>query len=234
MKQWFRSSRVWLAGAVMLGAASLAQADKLQQAPGFSNLPRDAVVLIAPLDVELFSMTAGGMLEPKADWTAAALGHMKDALQNKALGMGVKTKVLDAESADQNAELLGLHAAVAQSIALHHFGPMQLPSKDTKLDWSFGDAFRGLSERSGARYGLFTWVRDSYASSERVATMIVMSLFGVGVTGGSQVGYASLVDMETGKVLWFNRLMRASGDLREAKPAAESVDALLQAFPIVQ
>lgn len=234
MNEWFRLGRAWLVGATMLAAASLASADKLQLAPDFANLPRDAVVLIAPLDVELFSMSAGGVLEPKADWTAAAQAHMKDAIQSKALRMGLKTKVLNADAADENAEVLGLHAAVAQSIALHHFGPMKLPSKDEKLDWSFGDAFKGLSQSTGARYGLFTWVRDSYASSERVATMIVMSMLGIGVTGGVQVGYASLVDLDSGKVLWFNRLMRGSGDLREAKPAAESVDALLQAFPVAQ
>ena len=32
-------------------------------------------------------------------------------------------------------------------------------------------------------------------------------------------------------VLWFNRLARASGDLREEKAASESLDALLFGFP---
>ena len=33
-----------------------------------------------PVDVELFSLSAGGVAEPRADWTAAALGHMKGAV----------------------------------------------------------------------------------------------------------------------------------------------------------
>jgi hypothetical protein len=53
----------------------------------------------------------------------------------------------------------------------------------------------------------------------------------VGVGGGAQVGYATLVDMETGQVLWFNLLARASGDLRAADKAAESVGALLTGLP---
>jgi len=57
---------------------------------------------------------------------------------------------------------------------------------------------------------------------------------GVILTGGVQVGYASLVDLETGQVVWFNRLARAQGDLREPQPARESMDALLQGFPGVQ
>lgn len=210
-----------------------AWADNRQLAPGFSQLPKNATVLVAPLDIELFSISAGGIMEPKADWTVSAQGHMKAALLSRAAELGLKTAEIDAMAADDHAELLSLHAAVAQSIALHHFG-LKLPAKDDKLDWSFGDAFKPLAQKSGARYGLFTWVRDSYASSERVATMVVMSLLGVGLAGGMQVGYASLVDLETGQVLWFNRLLRANGDLREAKPALESVSALLSEFPVTR
>jgi hypothetical protein len=90
---------------------------------------------------------------------------------------------------------------------------------------------RPLQAKTGARYAVFIWVRDSYASAERKAAMVAMAILGVGLTGGSQVGYASLVDLETGRVLWFNRLARASGDLREEKAASESLDALLAGFP---
>ena len=33
-----------------------------------------------PVDVELFSLSAGGVAEPRADWTATALGHMNGAM----------------------------------------------------------------------------------------------------------------------------------------------------------
>ena len=42
---------------------------------------------------------------------------------------------------------------------------------------------------------------------------------------------ASLVDLSTGEILWFNRLVRGSGDLREAEKAKESLGALLDSFP---
>ena len=54
--------------------------------------------------------------------------------------------------------------------------------------------------------------------------MIALAVLGVGVGGGQQTGYASLVELETGQVLWFNQLLRASGDLREAEKAAETID----------
>ena len=110
-----------------------------------------------------------------------------------------------------------------------------LPTKAGRLDWSFGDAMRPLREASGARYGLFVSVRDSYASPERVAMQIAIgALTGIVLAGGAQLGYASLVDLDTGQVVWFNRLARAYGDLREPQPARESVDALLQGFPGVK
>ena len=43
-----------------------------------------------------------------------------------------------------------------------------------------------------------------------------------------------MIDLQTGQVVWFNRLLRGHGYLREAKPAQESVGALLQNFPAVR
>jgi hypothetical protein len=74
-------------------------------------------------------------------------------------------------------------------------------------------------------------MRDSYASAERKAMMVGLALLGVGITGGLQVGYASLIDLETGQVLWFNQVVSGSGDLRDDKSAEASVDSLLTSFP---
>jgi hypothetical protein len=219
---------------LLLVATVAAHADSRNLAPGFTGLPRDARVVIAPLDVELFSVSAGGILEPRADWTDAAQRHMAASLHAKAAALGLGHNDLDPAKADELAELLNLHAAVARAIAMHHTGPVKLPTKEGRLDWSFGDVLKPLQEASGARYALFTWVRDSYTSAERRAMMIGMALLGVGLGGGVQVGYASLVDLQTGQVLWFNQLLRGTGDLREAAKAADSVEALLTGFPAIQ
>ncbi len=222
----------------LLLAASLsvnsAYAQSRNLAPGFSNLPRDSVVLLAPLDGELFSLGVGGTPEPRADWTQAALKHMKVALEKRKQSLGVRTVEIDEIAADDFAELLSLHAAVASAISAHHFGIHALPTKEGQLDWSFGDALQPLHKHTGARYALFTFIRDSYASAERIAAIAVMALLGVGLSGGVQVGYASLVDLQTGQVLWFNQLLRGSGDLREAERAAETVLALLRGLPDAQ
>lgn len=216
-----------------LGAGFAAAQASRQLAPGFSGLPPNAKVLVAPLDVELYSISAGGIPEPRADWTTTALTNMKKELGRLRARYQGETVELDERSADDFGELLSLHAAVARSISIHHVsgGAMALPTKGGQLDWSFGDAMKPLQEKTGARYALFVWVRDSYASGERVAAMALAAVLGVGLGGGFQQGYASLVDLESGRVLWFNRLARASGDLREPEKAAETVDALLAGFP---
>ena len=206
-------------------------------APGFARLSVDDQVLLMPIDVELFSLGVGGIPEPRADWTAKALGNMAQAIQARRQGARVGVVELKPDQADEFAEQVGLHAAVAQAIALHQFGGAMwaLPSKQGRLDWSFGEAMLPLRAASGgARYGLFVWVRDSYTSPERVAAMIALAALGIAIPGGIQVGYASLVDLETGRVVWFNQLTRAYGDLREPGPARESIDALLSGFPGVQ
>ena len=222
-----------LFGAALLLIACLAHGAAPNRAPDFTALPRSAKILVMPADIELFSISAGGVVEPKAEWTEAAQRHVHAALQQRSSTLGLKTLELSEADADEHAEISALHAAVARSIAVHHFGQssLALPTKNGKLDWSMGDAVAPLKARSNAEYSLFIWIRDSYASAERQATMVMMALLGVGLPGGSQQAYASLVDLSNGRIVWFNQLRRASGDLREAAKAAESIGTLLNDFP---
>ena len=73
---------------------------------------------------------------------------------------------------------------------------------------------------------------DSFASTGRVA----LALLGVAgcfvgfcapMGGGSQSAYASLVDLKTGEVVWFNVLQSQQGDIRKPEGAAQMVERLL-------
>jgi hypothetical protein len=207
-------------------------------APGFSALPKGARVVIMPTDIELFSISAGGVLEPKADWTEAAQKHFTAAMLEKKQKLGLSSVELTAQQADEAEEVNALHGAVARAISIHHFGALPLPSKDGKLIWTLGEPVQVIQKMTGADYALFSWVRDSYTSDERKATMVAIAVLSLGrvvpIAGGQQTGYASLVDLKTGQVLWFNRLARGSGDLREADKASETVEALLSEFPVTK
>ena len=207
--------------------------DNKNLAPGFSARAASSKLVILPADVELFSISAGGVREPKADWTESAVKHFKAGLDKRKELLGVNVIDLAEKDLDEVAEINALHGAVAQSVFLHHvLSVAKLPTKAGVLDWSLGDSVKPLKAKTGADYALFVWIRDTYASSERKAAMVVMALLGVGLVGGSQVGYASLVDLNDGRIVWFNDLRRASGDLREAQSAQETVEALLKGFPV--
>jgi hypothetical protein len=223
---------------MLIAAAAHAQeADTKHLAPGFHARAAGSKLLIVPADMELFSISAGGVQEPKADWTEAAQRNFKAALASRRAQLGQDVVELPDAELDQFAELTALQRAVAEAVFMHHTARgsgMRLPTKEGRLDWSLGDAVKPLKAKTGADYALFTWIRDTYASNERKATMIALALIGAISIGGEQVGYASLVDLNTGRVVWFNDVHRMSGDLREAKTAMETVDTLLKGFPALQ
>jgi len=220
---------------VALACTGTALAQSKNLAPGFQSLPKGARVAIMPTDIELFVISAGGVVEPKADWTESASKHFKDALMEKREALGFTAVELSAKQADEADEVNALHGAIARAIAMHHFGTLKLPTKDGKLDWSMGDSVQQIKQATGADYALFSFVRDSYASGERKAAMVAIAILTLGRAAlalGTQSGYASLVDLNTGQVVWFNQLLRATGDLREPESAAETLDALLLEFPV--
>lgn len=216
-----------------LGLAGLAHAQPSRNlAPGFTDRPALSRLLIVPVDMELYSISAGGIQEPKADWTEAAVKNFRTGLDGRKKLLGDNIVQLEEKDLDELAEINALHGAVAQAVFLHHMLAIaKLPTKDGVLDWSMGDSVKPLRDKTGADFALFTWIRDSYASPERKAAMIMMAVLGVGIPGGAQVGYASLVDLQTGRIVWFNDLRRAHGDLREPESAQETVETLLKGFP---
>jgi hypothetical protein len=222
---------------IMLACAGPAQAQSKNLAPGFASLPKGATVAIMPTDIELFSISAGGVFEPKADWTEAASKHFRDALMQKNQTLGLSAIELAQKDAEEADEINSLHGAIARAIAMHHFGNLKLPTKDGKLDWSMGESVQPIKKATSADYALFSFVRDSYASDERKAAMVAIAILTLGraaLTMGVQTGYASLVDLNTGRVVWFNQLQRGTGDLREPEKAAETIDALLREFPVAK
>jgi len=236
MPPWLsRIARPLLAATLLLAGAAYAEDASRHLAPDFSTRAAGSKLVVVPADMELYSISAGGVVEPRADWTEAAQKNFVTALEAQGKLLGPAVTRMDVGAADEFSDILGLERAVASAIAMHHRnGDMKLQTKGDRLDWSLGDAVKPLKERTGADYALFTWVRDTYASGERKAAMLALALIGAISMGGEQVGHASLVDLNTGRVVWFNEIDRMRGDLREPGPARETVDALLKDFPVLK
>jgi hypothetical protein len=216
-----------------LAAAHPAAADPKQLAPGFNALPGGARIVIMPGDIELFSMGTDGALEARSDWTEAAKKNFRAALLAAGKTARFAATELAPADADPLAEVMALQEAVARSISQYQFGSVALATKEGKLDWSLGESVGAIRKLSGADYALFYSIRDSYATDQRKLLAIGVTLL-IGfdiVSAGKQTGYASLVDLKSGRVVWFNRLDRSSGDLRQPDKAAETLEALLEEFP---
>ncbi len=194
--------------------------------------PTKKVVLVEP-DVELGALEASGSVEPRADWTATAHKFIYTDVAAHLAKQGAALVGADVLRDPHEIQVAKLHGAVGQAILLHLYNPqLKLPSKGDALDWTLGPGANVLRDHYGADYALFVYVRDSYTSTGRAMLMIGAALFGVGVAGGQQIGFASLVDLRTGNIVWFNRIMNNNGDLRTAGPAQKTVDELLKELPI--
>lgn len=136
------------------------------------------------------------------------------------------------------AEYNALHGAVVQAILLHKYGlgGGKLPTKKEAFSYTLGPGTARLSEISGANYGLFIMTNDQFASSGRKA-MQVMGALGciIGacmiVSGGVHVAYVSLVELDTGNVVWFNVLRGSDGDVREEEGARAMVRSIMANMP---
>ncbi len=195
-------------------------------------------IVVLPPDVELSILHGGGINEPQAEWTANARRHIDAHLDDHFRAINARLVRRPEDNGPvahdrREEQLLKLHEVVGKTILVHQYpGPLQLPTKAVDFEWSLGPETAYLHEKYGADYALFCFVRDSYSSDSRKAVIILAALlFGAHVPGGTQIGFASLVDLRTGEVVWFNRLLRATGDLREAAAARETVTLLLSSFP---
>jgi hypothetical protein len=204
-------------------------------------------LLVLRPDVTVGSLTTGGMVEPRADWTEQARASIVQALKAQQASRGGNITIIERRNAlagvseQELADIERLNFAVDQSIVLHKYLGDYLPTKRGKgLDWTLGQQAVRLGQKTGYDYALFLHAEDQVASGGRIA-LGVLGLAGCfigfcapNIGGASQLDYASLVDLKTGEVVWFNVVQAGSqvpgikfGDLRTPEGAAQMVERLL-------
>jgi hypothetical protein len=204
-------------------------------------------LLVLRPDVTVGSLTTGGMVEPRAEWIEAARTNIVAALRAQQSARGGNVTIIEHRTElpgvapQELADVERLNFAVDQSIVDAKYLGDYLPTKRGRgLDWTLGADAVKLGQKTGYDYALFLHAEDEIASTGRIALGLVglagcfVGFCAPNVGGGQQLDYASLVDLKTGEVVWFNVVEAGSqipgikfGDLRTPQGAAQMVERLL-------
>src|SRR5881397_1658910 len=207
----------------------------------------DYKLLVLRPDVTVGSLTTGGMVEPRADWTDQARTSIVHALRAQQSARGGNVTIIEHRNQlpgvgeQELADVERLNSAVDQSIVDAKYLGDSLPTKRGRgLDWTLGADAVKLGQKTGYDYALFLHAEDQVASGGRVALGLLglagcfIGFCAPNVGGQQQLDYASLVDLKTGEVVWFNVVSAGSqvpgikfGDLRTPEGAAQMVERLL-------
>jgi hypothetical protein len=204
-------------------------------------------LLVLRPDVTVGSLTTGGMVEPRADWTEQARTNIIAALRAQQAERGGNVTIIEHRNQlagvpeQELADIERLNFVVDESIVQHKYLGDYLPTKRGRgLDWTLGADAVKLGQKTGYDYALFLHAEDQVASGGRIALGVlglagcIVGFCAPNIGGAEQLDYASLVDLKTGEVVWFNVVDAASqvpgikfGDLRTPQGAAQMVERLL-------
>jgi hypothetical protein len=256
MKAW-RASVLALAGLGLLAfSAPVAARDFVRD--GFA-FPADGtlnIVIFRP-DVSVASQQVTGLIVPKADWTEAARANIRESLIARAATFNAQVQFVDELEGEHAALLIeyrALYEKVSSAIFDHLVAGDTLPTKQkiipnprrpsargkrvNLLDWSLGPGTARLKEVTGADYAMFVYTYDAYGDTGRKASQVVNALtctswlFCDIPDSGVHVGYAALVELSTGNIVWFNSDPEMGGDPREREGADKRVGQLMEGFPV--
>ncbi|MBL8224238.1 MAG: hypothetical protein JNM50_02820 [Chromatiales bacterium] len=215
--------------AVLAGCATTTSVSSINKLEARTDRPR--ILLLAP-DVKFYALTASGIPEAQADWTEAARVNFAKAIVAEAEARNADLVVRDGQLTELESRYSRLHGAVGETVLVNHF-VQKLPAKGGRFDWSLGPGVQELRESSDADYVLFTYYRDSRATGGRVAMFVVVAALtgGAAIPMGGQGGFASLVDLKTGDIVWFNKVDAGTGDLRDPDSAKKVVANLVKDLP---
>lgn len=198
-------------------------------------------ILVFRPAVSVGSQSTGGMFEPNAEWTEQAKVNLATSLEQMQTRLGntvvVAPEAYGAQAQDLQ-EHMALFAAVSQAVIEYQFFVgNRLPTKkrDNKadvFDWSLGTGVGDLPGAQDADYALFVYNKDAYGSTGRkiLQTLAILGP-GIAVKSGEHLGYAGLVDLKTGDLVWLNADAAMGGDVRDAEGSQKRIRQLLEEFP---
>ena len=207
---------------------------------------RQVKIVVFRPDVQVGSLHIGGLDEANADWTATARANMQKSFETVAEARSANLTFLgdpEGESAGLLNDYRALFQVVSNEAMTHALFFDRLPTKQVaavppstkvtwKFDWSMGAEASKLKAITGADYAMFVYTHDAYGdASRKVAQLLMAGVFGAYIPAGVHIGYAGLVDLNTGDLVWLNADIMMGGDLRETAGSDKRVQELMRGFP---
>ncbi len=232
------ASCILLVACLVLTASVGRAQEKTGIKEGFSLKPGTARIVLMRPNVRVGAQSTGGMFEPNADWTAQARENIERelAIVQKELGNEI-IRIDDGISGED--PILGqyskLFVAVADAVIEYQFFKgNRLPTKKANkkvFDWGVGPGISKVSSLQRADYALFIMTYDAYGSTGRKLLQVTAFLVPFWLTSGVHEGYAGLVDLRTGELVWLNVDQSMGGDVRTPEGTEKRVRQLLEDFP---
>jgi hypothetical protein len=185
-------------------------------------------------DIKYYLLTASGVPELEPQWTDSARTYFAEALRDFADEKQFEIKDLpqQADLTDLEISYQKLYSAVGSTVLSHYYGAVKLPTKKGVFDWTLGPGVAEIGQKYGADYALFTYYREYRASGGRIALSFFAAIMGVGLATGGEIGFASLIDLRTGEIVWFNKLTTGTTELRDPENAKKTVANLFKNIPL--
>ncbi len=179
-------------------------------------------IVVAPPDVEVREISAGGVPEKRDDWSQQVANNLTSALV-AATGFTAAPAAAAAPK-DELDEVRALARLVSVNHVSFLFAPEQLSSAKRPLTYSLG-AIDALADAWEADAVLFVFARDAYSSAGRKA------LVALGFALPAPAIASAMLVERNGQVQWFNYHFAQNIDLRESAGAATLTTGLLEGLP---
>lgn len=221
---------------IMLGACATGPTKSL--ASDFALPAEGSKILVMEPTADMGLVSTAGVREARADWTETAVQNLLTGFKAQLGQHGASIVAYDPARPVDDQTLLLAQTVMGTAMA---YGPgigsynasLTLPTKEDNFDYTLGEAVTGLRETYGTDYALFIYARGDFASAANQALQVGIGVLFGGLiipSGGQRITLASLVDLETGDLVWMD--VRLMGDARNPKEAESIVRDLVAHIPV--
>ena len=219
--------------AVLIGLAGCAAHSVVYHSSDAQAPPVETSLLILPADVVVSRFTAGGIEEPRADWTESVSSTLTDALHTHLYEQGTQFVEYGEDLHDQDVGVIRQLNTLADAIELSQAAPNIGGARVYQL----GSAETARLQEFGTDYALLVVLKANRATGGRVATAVLASFAGAAIETNSAQFRSLLVDVRDGHVKWANFDRQALTEIGDPIKAREdkwrkAVDHLLSEFPL--